>query len=787
MGSIVIAEKPSQAALYREAVGSRYGKILAARGHLFELAEPEDVNPAWKDWSVGIMRPESGFYPNRIKKDRDGDAKKRYQAILAAAKTADTIYIATDPDREGEGIGTNIVKALRRDIQWQGHVFRVIQNTQDEEALREAFAQAQPAANFNSLYQSFVARQQADQMFNLSLTRSASELFKPAGWRGALSVGRVLTPTFGMVCRREREIAGFVPQDYFHPWVEVEGQAGRVRLTHAPAEADRIFDRAAAQRLADGVSGYGGPINVRTQRKKQAPPALFSLAKLQAEAARRFKWPVSKTTDVLQAIYDAEAVTYPRSSEKSLWEADIKDAPAMLEGLLQLPGMGDVSWAGGGPVIRVKPGAFSDKDLKGSAHTAIVPNVRSISKWPELLGGMSSDQKKLFELIARRYLAAIGPDRVYDSTKQWITVERVDFSVTGTVELEPGWREALGRGQKPEQDEDAEEDSGSLPAFKDGDQVSAADIGVAAKTTTPPPRYTDATLVIAMIEAWRFVDDPDIRAALKETDGIGTEATRGTKNGVVPNLLKKGYVSSGKGGVLTATQAGLEFYDILMKAAPRLLDVGLTGHMEILLEAIKRGDAKAVGVVNEIIAVAQEAVDNMVAAKSAGASIKSSQSRPPSEGMKKAARAKAQREGKRVPPGVLQDMAKCREYLGPLPDRPKGDGPRPPSEKALSFARKIAGEQGVELPDDAVADAKALSKWIDQHKGRSQSSGKKSQSGAASGRRAPARPGAASDGRPSSKQVGYAETIAGRKGIDIPPECYQDRARMSKWIDAHGN
>lgn len=116
MSSIVIAEKPSQAKLYRETLGNRYGQILAARGHLFELSEPEDVNPDWAEWSVGIMRPESGFYPNRIKKDRDGNARKRYQAILEAAKAVDTIYVATDPDREGEGIGMNIVKALRRDI-----------------------------------------------------------------------------------------------------------------------------------------------------------------------------------------------------------------------------------------------------------------------------------------------------------------------------------------------------------------------------------------------------------------------------------------------------------------------------------------------------------------------------------------------------------------------------------------------------------------------------------------------------------------------------------------------
>ena len=337
MPSFVIAEKPDQARLYREAIGARFGPVLAARGHLFELAEPEEVNPAWKSWSVGLLRPDGGFYPNRIKPD--ADAKRRYRAILDEARRADTIYVATDPDREGEGIGTNIVNALRRDASWSGRVMRVLPLGMDQGSLRKAFAEARPGEEFRPLYQSFVARQQADQIYNLSLTRSASTLFKPPGWKGPLSVGRVLTPTLGLVCRREREIAAFEPEDYFQPWVEVEGVAGRVRLTHAPAEEARILDRQRAQRLAAGAAGYEGPIRVRRQRKTQGPPPLFSLAKLQAEAARRFKWPVKRTTDVLQAIYEAKAVTYPRSSEVSLPEAEIGNAPAMLAGILRIPGL----------------------------------------------------------------------------------------------------------------------------------------------------------------------------------------------------------------------------------------------------------------------------------------------------------------------------------------------------------------------------------------------------------------------------------------------------------------
>lgn len=781
MGSIVIAEKNSQAKLYRDVVGSRYGQVLAASGHLFTLAEPEDVNPAWKNWTVGILRPENGFYPNKL--PDDSRIKGLYRAILEAAKTADTIYIATDPDREGEGIGMSIINGLRRDIKWDGKVLRVIQNAQDEKTLKEAFAKAQPIENYRTLYQSFVARQQADQIFNLSLTRSASVLFKPDGWKGALSVGRVFTPTLGIVCRRELAISGFEPEDYFHPWVEVEGAAGRVRLTYAPPEKDRIYDRATAAKLAGSAASYSGPIQARKQRKSQQPPPLFSLAKLQAEAARRFKWSVEKTTEVLQVVYEMNAVTYPRSSETSLPEAEIENAPAMLEGIQRVPGFG-VTWAGAGPTIRIKAGAFSDKDLKGAAHTAIVPNLNTASEWAKLYERMGADQRKLFELIARRYLAAIGPDRVYDSTRQWIEVDNHQFAVTGIVEVSAGWREATGPSAQKDEGEEGEDDSsGTLPPFQNGDAVRAVGTGISDKQTTPPPRYTDATLIIAMIEAWRFVDDPEVRAMLKEKDGIGTEATRGGKNGVVANLLKRGLVAREKGGHLTATQAGLEFFGIIEKAAPRLLDVGLTGQMEILLDRIKSGDAKAVGVVNEIVAIAEEAVQSMVAAKAGGASITSSQQRPPSEGMKKAARAKAQREGIKVPAGVLSDMAKCRAFLGPLPERDSNSGPRPPSDSALGFARKIAGEKGVELPEGVLSDAQALSKWIDSHKSKGRPAG--ASKGAGARGKGPSRPAATGSTEATPKQVELAEKIAARKKVNVPDECFKSKALMSKWLDTN--
>ena len=724
MSSIVITEKPSQVAEFRAAVGTRYGPFYAARGHLFKLAEPEAENPAWKDWSIGVMRPEGGFY-RTVLDTSDADLRRRYAAIRDAARKASRIYVATDPDREGEGIGTNIINQLRRDIDWSGEVLRIRPLGSDPTTLQQQFADARPAEEFRGLFQSYQARAQSDQIFNLSLTRSASVAFLPKGRRASLSIGRVLTPTFGMVCRRHLAIEGFEPRKYFLPWVEVSGAAGTVRLVHLPKEEDRLFDPKAAQSIEQAARGFVGPIRVVEERRRQGPPPLLSLSKLQIEAARRMKWGVEKTTDVLQRLYqEHKVVTYPRSSEVSVPEAEIANVPAMRAAVMALPFLESVSWAADQPTIRRKKGAFSDSDLKGAAHYAIIPNVNTASSWSAVYPRLDTDEKRLFEIVARRYLAVIGPDRVYDSTKLSISPGGRLFAVQGVVEVSPGWREAMGAGSSSGDDEEAE--ATALPGFKDGDEVRAARSGVSHKMTSPPPAYTEATLAIAMLEAWKVVDDPGIKAALKESSGIGTDATR---QDIIPNLKNRGFVTSAS-GKLVPTSEGMTFYRVLERCAPQLLDVGLTGQMEIALEAVKSGEVGARAAVEAIVRLADHAVARFIEGRDAGLVVpppptkgrKGGRSRGkvgrkpgrPTDEMRSAALAKAEREGAPSPPdGVLGDFDRCRAYLGPLPEK-GADGPGPrPSEKQTSYAASIARRKGVEVPAAALADGRRLSAWID--------------------------------------------------------------------------
>lgn len=751
--SIVIAEKPSQARMYSKHIGTSYGQVLAARGHLFELIDPEKLNPAWAKWSSELLRPESGWYPSELKDE--ADIKRRFAEMKKGAKTADTIYLATDPDREGHGIAFDILNQLRKDVGFKGRVLRVLPLGEDSKSVKDAFANARPADDFSQEYNAYKARSQSDHIFNLSLTRAATVLLSGGG--GVVSVGRVITPTLGIVCDRELEIKNFVPEDYFVPEVTVEGQAGRVLLKMPAPESARILDEAIAKGLADNARSFEGPISVVKEAKKQAPPRLFSMSTLQVMASKRWKWGAKKTSETLQNLYSKyQVTTYPRSSEVSLPEAEIENVPAMMGGIQKV--FGDVSYE---PTVRKKKGYFSDKDLKGASHFAIVPNINTVDKWGSAFTQMSSDEKRLFELVARRYLAALGPDREYDSTILSVMVGDTAFRASGSVQTKPGWTEAMGSPNQNDGDDGEEDNDGALPPFADRDPVKAVDASVVAKKTTAPSRLSEGALIELMISSWKLIDDDIEAQRLKEAKGIGTEATR---EGIVQNLLNRGFIKT-ESGKLFATDVGLKLHAVLMANAPNLLDVAQTARMEMLLDQVQKGEVKATETVEQIIGQALSAIEGLRSASSGGAKLDMAGARKPTAKMLKAARAKAKRDGKRLPKGVSDSFAKCSEYLGPMPEK-NADGSYPPSEGQLKFAKDIATALEEDIPPDAMADREKMKAWITEKK--------------------PLMPKKASGPRPaSSKQVSFAQKIAKKKGIPVPAECLSDGGKLSDWISAN--
>jgi DNA topoisomerase-3 len=388
--------------------------------------------------------------------------------------------------------------------------------------LQQAFARLKPNAEMRPLYEAAVARQQADQIFNLSLTRTATKTLVPAGVRGVIGIGRVKTPTLAIVCLRELEIANFRPEDYFEIVAKATVANGAFLMRHAPSVKNHIQERAKAEAIARAAAGHRGPLDVSIEEKRQTPPRLFDLPSLQKTCGQRWGWTADKTLSVAQELYDGEGkklITYPRAEARYLSENQIGDAPAIVAALTRLRGFAHLEIAS--PMIRRgKSGHFCDRAPEGISHHAVVPNVNILDDLESRLARLSDDEKRLFALICRSYLAAVMPDYQYRQTVVTMMVPvpgetPAEFRAIGRVPLRLGWK-AVYQAVDPEANSEEEQ---TLPLLSDGEAAALSEVRLEAKRTQPPPRYNEGTLVDAMQNAWRFVENPALRDRLKEAKG----------------------------------------------------------------------------------------------------------------------------------------------------------------------------------------------------------------------------------------------------------------------------
>ncbi|MCB4823291.1 DNA topoisomerase [Roseicella aerolata] len=718
---LVITEKTSQAKDVRAAVGGRYGAVLPAEGHLLTLREPEEVDPAWKRWSPVLLRPD-GLYGT--KPASGGNKPVKLQAIRAALKTARRVWIATDCDREGQLIGQEILEHCR----YRGEVMRVMFTAQDPQTIRDAFARARPNSEYGRLYGAAVARQQADQIYNLTLTRTATVTLG-RGERAVIGVGRVKTPTLAIVCRRELEIRAFVPQTYYEVVATAQVEAGCFEMRHAPKE--RILQREEAEAIAAKADGFAGPLAVRVEEKRQAPPRLHDLPSLQKLCGSRFGWSAEKTLAVAQELYDGEGkkvITYPRAETRYLPESLIPDVPRIVAGLMAGQTFRAIPVPDQPIIRRGKAGHFWDKGLEGASHHAVIPNVNTIRDLPGIWPRLSPDERRLFLVIARSTLAALMPDFRYRQTTALLDVAGHPFRAVGRQPIELGWRAAFG-----EEDEDKpEEGSQLLPPLRDGDPARLTGPKVEAKEPKPPPRYNEGTLVEAMQNAWRFVEDPALQERLKEAKGIGTPATRAE---IIKGLKHQDFLTT-QGKHIVPTERGLALFGILERADPALVDPGVTAQFEVLLDEILVGRQQVEGAIDAICRQAARILDRLVgsAGSIAGAGPGATApadapslprpARPPSPAMRKFVEGLAARLKLKPPRGYTKSAELCRQFLDRhAPKRPEGSdtgGSAAPGPSAAqqAFAERIARDRGITVPEEARASARSLSAWIDANKAR---------------------------------------------------------------------
>jgi DNA topoisomerase-3 len=698
-GQIVITEKSSQAKDVRAAVGSRYGDILPAEGHLFDLLEPEDVVPEWKRWSPILLRPD-GLYGTRPAEG--GNKAAKLKAIREALRTAEQVWLATDCDREGQLIGQEILEHYN----FRGRILRVLFTAQDSQTIREAFERAKPNAEYANLYAAAVARRQADQIYNLSLTRTATVILGK-GARRVIGVGRVKTPTLTIVCKRELEIRNFVPVDYFEVVATAKVAGGQFQMRYVPQE--RIVRRDVAQEVVNAAVGFAGVLAVCVEDKRQGPPKLHDLPSLQKLCGSRFGWTASKTLEVAQELYDGQGkkiITYPRAEVRYLPQSLISDVPKMVTGL-QVGQSFSAIPVPEPPVIRKgSNGSFYDKGLEGASHHAVIPNVNTIAMLREVWLRLSSDEKKLFDVIARAYLAALMPDFRYRQTSAVLDVRGFEFRASGRQPIDFGWRAAFPDWQPAHEKND---EAQLLPALRDGEIAQLQDPKIEDKETRPPPRYNEGTLIDAMQNAWRFVDDEMLRERLKEAKGIGTPATRAE---IIGGLKKQSFLIT-EGKNIVPTEIGLSLFDVLKRADPALVDPGITAQLECLLDDVVVGKQQMVGAIDAVCDVAQRIIGKLKDGAVAGGLPSLSDTAgngaaayPPTLAMKRFADSLIWQKGIKAPPGYKTSISICRKFLSEhATKRANDEKPGMKEPRAATSAQK-----GVVIPDEAKADSAAMRK-----------------------------------------------------------------------------
>ena len=684
---------------------------------MFDLLEPEDVVPAWKRWSPILLRPE-GLYGTRPAEG--GNKAAKLKAIREALRTAKRVWLATDCDREGQLIGQEILEHY----DYRGQVMRVLFTAQDSQTIRDAFGRAKPNIEYARLYAAAVARRQADQIYNLSLTRTATVVLGQ-GARRVIGVGRVKTPTLAIVCKRELEIQNFVPLAYFEVVATAKVAGGQFQMRHAPQ--DRIVKREIAQDVVKAAEGFEGALTVRVEDKRQAPPKLHDLPSLQKLCGSRFGWSASKTLEVAQELYDGQGkkiVTYPRAEVRYLPQSLISDVPRIITGLRVGQSFSAIP-VPEPPVIRKgASGTFYDKGLEGASHHAIIPNVNAIDKLPEVWPCLSSDDRKLFDVIAWAYLAALMPDFRYRQTTATLDVRGLEFRAAGRQPIDLGWRAAFPEWQPADEKGD---EAQLLPPLRDGESAQLQDPEIENKETRPPPRYNEGTLIEAMQNAWRFVDDEVLRDRLKEAKGIGTPATRAE---IIGGLKKQGFLIA-QGKNIVPTETGLSLFGVLKQADPALVDPGVTAQLECLLDDVVVGKQEMVGAIDAVCDVAERIISKLKEGATAGgpsligsAGGNGTATYPPTPAMKRFADSLVRQKGIKPPPGYKASISICRKFLSEhAPKKSHGEtasklDPKPVSAAQLLYAKKLAQGKGLIIPDDARTNSVAMSAWIEMNRGK---------------------------------------------------------------------
>jgi DNA topoisomerase III len=609
--TLVIAEKPSVGRDLTSALGGRGSAfqkhegylesethvVTWAVGHLVQLAEPDEYDPKYKKWRMADLP----IVPDEFRLVvRDERSRKQFTVIskLLRRDDVDVVINACDAGREGELIfawSYEKAKATKP-------VERLWLSSMTSNAIKEAFSSLRPGEEFARLEQAARSRSEADWIVGMNATRAATIRLR-SSFDGAVSLGRVQTPTLAIIARREEEIRAFVPEPYwlvdasFEP---VGGESGRRYdgRYHAGAQP-RMKTAEEAAAVVEAVRGRPGEITkLEKSTKKERAPLLYDLTSLQREANTRYGFSARRTLAAAQRLYeDHKALTYPRTNSRFLpgdMIGELKPTAAIVG--KQREYSKAAAYVTG---LDVLPLGRVVNDAKVTDHHAIIPTNATHN-----VDRMSDDDKRVYDMVVRRFLAVFHPEAVFENTRLETTVASYVFRTRGRVLVVPGWRGVYGEGQtdgSAAADEDDEGGDQQLPKLEQGEDVNTLKVESLEKETKPPRRYSDASLLAAMETAGKLVDDDELREAMKDS-GIGTPATRAA---IIERLIDVGYIER-DGRSLVATEKGTNVIRFLGEHA--LTSPSMTGDWEHRLSRIEEGEESRERFMSDIAEFARETV-----------------------------------------------------------------------------------------------------------------------------------------------------------------------------------
>lgn len=577
---LYIAEKPSLGRAIADVLPKPHKKgdgfIEAANGdcvswcvgHLLEQAEPDAYNPEFKSWKFEHLP----IVPDKWQLKPKAATRSQLTVLKRLVKQANTLVNAGDPDREGQLLVDEVIAYLGVTGDKLHQTQRLLISDLNPQAVKRALTQLRSNREFIPLSTSALARSRADWLYGMNMTRAYTIQGKKVGYQGVLSVGRVQTPLLGLVVRRDEEIAHFQSKPFYEVLAHLATEKQETfSAKWQPSEAcqpymdeeGRVLVRGLAQNVVSRISDKPALVTQLVAKdKKQNPPLPYSLSALQIDAAKRFGMSAKDVLDTCQSLYERhKLITYPRSDSRYLPVEQHNLAPSVLKAISD--GAAELLQGADAPEPRLKSKAWDDK--KVDAHHAIVPTEKTAN-----LSSLSQRERQLYLHVARQYIAQFYPAYCYSETTVQVTIEGGLFNTKARQDKSLGWKQLFAR-QEPngskasgnksteestgKDDEENDEFIGQLPPLKLGQALHCTRGELLEKNTQPPKAFNDATLLGAMTGISRYVTDPEIRKILKETDGLGTEATRA---GIIELLFKRGFLQRlGKSIVSTDVGKGL--------------------------------------------------------------------------------------------------------------------------------------------------------------------------------------------------------------------------------------